>query len=98
MIKTEFVLRGLKAVLNSPTMAFYGDEHVDTGSDWAPRAEERALAVSNTAPDQQAARPNAVGAVFLALDVGQLEIGPVEEAWAFRAVSPPGSATRPAPI
>src|SRR5947209_4077414 len=68
-------------------MAFYGDQRFDAGSSWAPRAEERVFAVGDAAPDQQAARPNAVGAVFLCLDVGQLEIGPIEEPRAFRALA-----------
>ena len=52
MIKAEFGFGGLEAVLDSPAMAFYGDQGFDAGAGWAPRAEERVFTVvGNAAPD-----------------------------------------------
>lgn len=36
MIEAEFVLGGLEAVFDCPTMTFDGGECLDTGVDWAP--------------------------------------------------------------
>ncbi len=78
MIKAKLGFGGLEAVLDGPAMAFDGGQRFDTGPGRAPCAEERAFAVSDTASDQQAARPNAAGVVILSIEIGQLEIGPVE--------------------
>ena len=57
MIKTEFGLRCLEAILNRPAMALHSDQGLKGGSGWAPGREIRPFAVRDRAADQQAAGP-----------------------------------------
>ncbi len=70
VIKAKLVFGRFEAVLDRPAMSFDGDQRFDTSPGRAPCAEERAFAVSDTAPDQQTARPDAAGVVIFSIEVG----------------------------
>ena len=57
MVETEFVLGCLEAVLDRPTMTFNAHQRLDRGSCRTPCAEVGEVAISDMAPDQQAACP-----------------------------------------
>ena len=60
VIEPELVFRGLKAVLDRPSMAFDRDQRFDGGSGWTPGGEEGEIAIGDMATDQQTARPQAL--------------------------------------
>jgi hypothetical protein len=60
VIETEFVLGGLEAVFNGPTMAFNLDQCLNRCSCGAPRGEISQITIGDVAPDQQTARPPAM--------------------------------------
>ena len=57
VIEPQLVLGGLKAVFNRPAMPFNRHETLDSCARRAPCREERHVAVSNVATDQQSAGP-----------------------------------------
>src|SRR5271167_5107262 len=79
MIKTEFVLGRFEAVLDGPAMAFHKHQLLDGRALGAPRGVKRQAAVGNVTADQKTSRPfpGKVIIVFTAVEIGQLEIGPV---------------------
>ena len=102
VIEPELVLRGLKAVLDRPPMAFDRDQRFDRCSCRTPGGEEGEIAVGNMTTDQQTACPQtltcAVG-VF-GLEIGQFEITPIVQPRSFGSGSrgqalPVGRAPRP---
>ena len=72
MVEPEFVLGGLKAILDRPAMSFDLDQGFDTGSVRTPGGEERHVAVGDVAADQQTPRPWAGSLVVI---FGRIEIG-----------------------
>ena len=60
VIETELVLGGLEAVLDRPTAALNADERVYRSSCRAPCGEVSEISISDIAPDQQTARPQAM--------------------------------------
>jgi len=79
VIEAEFVLRGLKAVFDRPSMAFDRDQRFKRCPRWAPGGEEGEVAVGDAPPGQQAARPQTIicAVELLALEIGQFEITPI---------------------
>ncbi len=79
VIETELVLGGLEAVLDCPAAAFNADERVDRSSCGAPCGEVSEIAISDVAPDQQAARPQAMVLLIelACFEIGQFQITPV---------------------
>ena len=88
MVEPELVLGGLEAVLDGPAMPFDADQRLDRRFRWAPCGEVGEIAIGDVAPDQQAARPQAM--VFFvelfSLEIGQFEVAPVMQARTFAAV------------
>lgn len=78
MIEAELVLGGLKAVFDRPAMSFNGDQLLDGSSGGTPGGEVGEFAVSDMAPDQQAARPQAVALLveLAGVEIGEFEVGP----------------------
>ena len=68
MIEPEFVLGGFEAVFDCPAMAFDIDECGDGCSSGTPSGEVGQVTVGDVAPNQQAARPQAM--VFVVLVFG----------------------------
>src|SRR5580698_9096157 len=85
MIKPEFVFGGLKAVFYGPAMAFDIDERHDGCSSGTPCGEVGEVAIGNIAPDQQAARPQAVVfiVVLFRFKISQFEVTPIMQPRAF---------------
>ena len=79
VVKPEFALGGLEAVLPRPAMAFHRNQDLNRGTGRAPSREIRQLAIADSAPDQQAAGPPtaAMTIKFCRFAVGQFEIRPV---------------------
>ena len=85
VVETEFVLGGLEAVFDRPTMPFHPDQCFDRGALRALCREESHIAVGDVAADQKAACPDAAESVVIVAGVaiGQFQIDPVMEAlWA----------------
>ncbi len=97
VVEAELGLGGLEAVLDGPALPFDRHKGADARAGsvsfadiapgdrfaMAPGGEERARAVGDAAPDQQAARPQAMAAgiaLSLGVEVGQLHIRPVVDA------------------
>jgi len=85
MVEPEFVLGGLKAILDRPAMSFDLDQGFDTGSVRTPGGEERHVAVGDVAADQQTPRPwaGSLVVIFGRIEIGQFAIGPVVQSCAF---------------
>ena len=85
VIEPELVFRGLKAVLDCPSMAFDRHQRFDGCSSWTPGGEEGEIAIGDTTADQQATGPQtiicAVG--LFGLQVGQFEITPIVQPRSF---------------
>src|SRR3954451_13383107 len=79
MIKAEFVLAGLETVLDAPALPFHRHQRLDAGASRAPGGEVGTLAISQVAPDQQAAGPQSTlpAVVFAGIEIGQFQIRPV---------------------
>jgi len=79
VIETELVLGGLEAVLDRPTAALNADERVYRSPCRAPCGEVSEISISDIAPDQQTARPQAMVLLieFACFEIGQLQITPV---------------------
>lgn len=76
MIKAQFVLAGLETVFDVPTLPFDRDQRLNAGASRAPGGEVGALAISQVAPDQQAAGPQPAlpAVVFAGIKIGQFQI------------------------
>ena len=88
VVEAELGLGSLEAVLDGPALPFHRDKGADACAGRAPRGEERARAVGDVAPSQQAARPQAMAAriaLGLGVEVGQFHIRPVVDAGPFGA-------------
>src|ERR1700729_312948 len=84
VVEPKFVLGSLEAILNRPTMAFDIDQCLNRRLRRAPGGEVGEIAVRDSAPDQQAAGPQAT-IVFVELfsfEISQFEIAPVMQPWA----------------
>lgn len=95
MIEPELVLRGLKAVLDRPPMAFDRHQRFDGCSRWTPSAEEGEIAIGDVTTDQQTSGPQTLICIagFFDLEIGQFEITPVVQPRSFG--SGPGRQTFP---
>lgn len=89
MVEAEFILGGLKAVLDGPAMPFHTDKSFDGRAGRAPSCEEGKVITGDVAADQQASGPCPGCAIdiFVGFEVGEFEIGPVVEAFAFGALN-----------
>ena len=87
VIEAEFVLCGLEAVLDCPSMSFDAHQCIHARALRTPGGEEGQLAVRDSAADQQATRPDPVeiGIEFASIEIGQIKVGPVVEALALCA-------------
>jgi hypothetical protein len=76
MIKAQFVLAGLETVFDVPALPFHRDQRLDAGASRAPGGEVGALAISQTASDQQSAGPQSAlrAVVFAGIEIGQFQI------------------------
>ena len=79
VIETELVFGSLEAVLDRPTAALNADERVDRSSCRAPCGEVGEISISDIAPDQQAACPQAMILLIeiACFEIGQFQITPV---------------------
>ena len=57
MIKPQFVLGRLETIFDRPTMSLDRDQSFDARSSPTPCGEERQVAISDVAADQEASRP-----------------------------------------
>jgi len=57
VIKSEFIFRGLKTVLDRPTMAFDRHQRFDGCCRWTPCGEEGEITIGDMTTDQQTACP-----------------------------------------
>lgn len=80
--ESQLGLGGLERILARPAMALHPHQGLDRCAGRAPGGEERQISITEAAPDQQAARPQAgeVLVVFLRLKIGEFEISPVIQA------------------
>jgi hypothetical protein len=86
VIEAEFVLRRFETVFDRPAMSFDFRQSFDGRSPRSPCREEGEVAVGDFSPDQKAARPclpNERLVVIAAIEIGELEIGPVVKSLAF---------------
>jgi hypothetical protein len=85
MVEPEFVLGGLEAVLDRPTMALDFDHCLDRRPCRTPSAKIGEIAVGDMAPDQQTTRPQAMAVIveFLTREIGQFEVAPVVQPRSF---------------
>src|SRR5664279_3110377 len=76
VIEPEFVFRGLKTVLDRPSMAFDRHQRFDGCCRWAPGGEEGEIAIGDISTDQQTSRPKTMicAIKFFDLEIGQFEI------------------------
>ena len=79
VIEAEFVLCGLEAVLDCPSMSFDAHQCIHARALRTRGGEERQLAVRDSAADQQATRPDPVemGIEVISIEIGQIKVGPV---------------------
>src|SRR6201996_3778458 len=79
MVKSQFVLRRLKSILDGPTMALDPHQRLNGGASGAPGGEKGHLAIGKVTPDQQAPRPQPrpVLAMLIGLEVSQRQVGPI---------------------
>src|SRR3954470_6478263 len=89
VVEAKLVPGGLEAVLDRPALPFDGHQCIDAGPGRAPGGEAGILAVRDGAPGQQTAgpEPTLAAVVFVGLEVGQFEIGPVIEPRALGALA-----------
>jgi hypothetical protein len=89
VVEAKLVLAGLETALDAPALSFHRHQRLDAGAGRAPGGEVGALAISEVAPDQQAAGPQpALPAVAVAgVEIGQFEIRPVIQPRSFGSVS-----------
>src|SRR5664280_1721124 len=85
VIEPEFVFRGLKTVLDRPSMAFDRHQRFDGCCRWAPGGEEGEVAINDISTDQQTARPKTMicAVEFFDLEIGQFEIAPIMQPRSF---------------
>src|ERR1700751_1615006 len=71
MVKSQFILRRLKSILDGPTMALDPDQRLNGGARGAPGGEKGHLAIGKVTSDQQAPRPQPrpVLAILIGLEV-----------------------------
>jgi hypothetical protein len=76
VVKAQFVLAGLETVLNVPALPFHRDQRLNAGASRAPGGEVGAFAISEVAPDQQAAgpQPGLPAVVFAGIEIRQFQI------------------------
>jgi hypothetical protein len=79
VIEPELVFRGLKTVLDRPSMAFDRHQRFGGCSRWTPDGEEGEIAISDISTDQQTSRPKTMicAVKFFDLEIGQFEIAPI---------------------
>ena len=105
VIEPELVFRGLKTVLDRPSMAFDRHQRFGGCSRWTPGGEEGEIAISDISTDQQTARPQTLmwAVEFFDIEIGQFEITPIMQPWSFgsgpcRQALPVGRAPRPGDV
>src|SRR5665811_925549 len=103
VIEPELVFRGLKTVLDRPSMTFDRHQRFDGCSRWTPGGEEGEIAIGDMTTDQQTARPRTLicEVKFFDLEIGQFEIAPIMQPRSFgsgpcRQARPGESAALPA--
>src|SRR3954451_13135836 len=79
VVEPKFVLAGLETVFDVPALPFHRDQRLNAGASRAPGGEVGAFAISQIAPDQQAAGPQSTlpAVVFAGIKIGQFQIRPV---------------------
>src|SRR4051794_15315449 len=89
VVEAKLVLAGLETVLDAPTLPFHRHQRLDAGASRAPGGEVGALAIADSAPDQQAAGPQSAlpAVVFAGIEIGQFQIRPVIQPRPFRSFS-----------
>src|SRR3712207_1928249 len=89
VIKTQFRLGRLEAVLDRPAMPFDLDQCGNVGPGRAPSREKGKLTVGKAAADQKTSRPQAglLAVVFGSLQIGQLTVGPVVQPCALATIT-----------
>ncbi len=87
--QTQLCFGGLERVLDCPALSLHPHQGLDRGTSRAPGREERQIPIRDGAPDQQASCPQAgeILVVFLRLEIGELNIGPVIQARSLGAVA-----------
>src|SRR5580704_15944833 len=85
VIESELIFRGLKTVLNRPSMAFDCHQRFDGCCGWTPGGEEGKVPIGDMTSDQQAAGPKTLicAAKFFVLEIGQFEIAPIMQPRSF---------------
>ena len=89
MVKAELVLGSLKAVFDSPAMAFDGGEGLDARAERAPCREDGEITVADIAADQEAARPQPRFRliIFVGVEISEFAVSPVMEPGALGALA-----------
>src|SRR6516164_446767 len=79
VIEAEFILGGLKTILDGPAMAFHRHQLLDGRAFGIPCEEKGQAAVGDVAAHQKTPRPfpGKIVVVFAGVEIGQFEIGPV---------------------
>src|SRR5882757_9346604 len=105
VIEPELVFRGLKTVLDRPSMAFDRHQRFDGCCRWAPSGEEGEIAIGDMTADQQTACPQTLicAVKFFDLEIGQFEVAPIMQPRSFgsgpcREAFPVGCAPRPGDV
>ena len=89
VVEAQLVLGGFEAVLDRPAMPLDQYQGLDSCSRPTLRGEERQIAISDVAADQEPARPPArsILIIFGGVKIGELEIGPVMESRALGSLA-----------
>ena len=105
VIESELVFRGLKTVLDRPSMAFDRHQRFDGCCRWTPCGEEGEITIGDMTTDQQTACPKTLicAVKFFDLEIGQFEIAPIMQPRSFgsgpcRQAFPVGRAPRPGDV
>ena len=87
VVEAQFVFGHLEAVLDGPAPSFHSDQHRNRRAGGAPGGEKGRSAISDITADHKAPGPQTGRGlvVFGRLKVGQFQIGPVEQPFAFAA-------------
>src|SRR3954471_6363538 len=85
VVEAQLGFCGFERVLDRPSPPLDRDQDFQRRTDRTPCREKGHLAVTETAPDQQSARPDRRGGATpeegLRINVGQFQIAPVVKPW-----------------
>src|SRR4051794_23148019 len=90
VVQPKLGLGHFKALLDRPAMTLHRDQCLNRSACGTPSREVGLLAIADAAPDQQAARPQAMVArptELGGIEIGQFEICPVIQPWPLGAVA-----------